>query len=269
MNSNIWDARTSDEILDPELQNINRGKCVSLLSNSFDTTDPMSSEDGSRTCATEVSSRPTSALPIRELQSPVVVTSEGAKKIRNDSIYVLISGTSFAVPRDAYQKMENLNWMDRDGVRHLDTSPAIFEVLLSHIIFESLPAYDTLSKTEYDEFEPLALSLELYALVEHFGRSAKLSIRRRRRQRQHPSSTKNGKRRPLLILPPKKQPKENKGTPIVLNKESASVALIKLMAVNSKCARFVASVKRKSVAKFGGRGIKTTHAELCNSDLIN
>lgn len=264
----------SNEVLDPELLQINRDISTSLssFSSGYDGNDLISFGDGNRTCATELSSRPSSALSFLsdELPASSSSNSSNTKKSKGDSIYVMISNTSFAVPRDTYQKMKKLNWLtDREGVRHLNTSPAIFEVLLSHIVFESLPAYDTLSKNEYNEFEPLALSLELYDLIEHFGRSSDKTLRRRRRHDQQLVSTRKERRRSMLDMPRKKQPKERKGKPIVLNKENTSMTSVKLMAVNNKCARLFASVKRKGVAKLGTRCVKSTHAELCASDHIN
>ena len=263
----------SNEVLDPELFMINRGSSTSLssFSSSFDGNDLISFRDGNLTCATELSSRPSSAMSSLsdELPPSYIRAHSNIKKIKGESIYVMISNTNFAVPRDAYQRMEKLNWlMDKEGVRHLNTSPAIFEVLLSHIVFESLPAYDTLSEKEYNEFEPLALSLELYNLIEHFGRSSDKTFRRRRHHKEPPSAKKE-RRRSLLSMSRKKQQKEHKGKPIVLNKENTSMTSVKLMSVNSKCARFVASVKQKGVAKLGVRCVKSTHAELCASAHIN
>ena len=168
----------------------------------------------------------------------------------SSSVYVMVSGTSFAVPRDAFQKINNLHWQrDNKGVLHLHTSPAIFEVLLSHIVFESLPAYDTLSKTEYKEFEPMALSLGLYDLVEHFGRSSDKRLRSRRRS---------------SILK-----RNHRGSHIVLNNENASAASSKMMAANSKAARFVASLTRQGRTSLKTKKMKATHDHWCASDHVN
>ncbi|CAB9507762.1 expressed unknown protein [Seminavis robusta] len=261
----------------PELVQIHKTTLETLSSLSSDGADLISfKEDG--TCVTELSSRPPSAtsflldeekdkqeskknhhkpgLPFRGL-------SEENSKRFNKSVYVMVSGTSFSVPREAFAKMEKLNWTrDESGVAHLETSPAIFEVLLGHLVFDSLPAYDTLSKKEYEEFEPMALTMGLYELIEHFDRSSDKRLR----------STRGG-RRSLLKKKSSSTSGSNGGKPIVLNSENTNVASMKLMAANSSissCARFVASWKRKSTGKLRRRRSKATHDQLCSaSDHVN
>lgn len=178
------------------------------------------------------------------------------------SVYVIVAGTSFSVPQDAFKKIKSLQWIpDHKGVLHLNiSSPAIFEVILGHIVFETLPAYDTLSKAEYDEFEPLALALGLYDLIGHFGRSSdKRLLSNCNNTKNKKEATHGGKRHG-----------SRKERPIVLNHEKESVTSAKLMAANGKCARFVASIKRNGTSKIlRSRRIQATHEKLCASEHIN
>jgi hypothetical protein len=255
-------SRTNTKDDHPRLVQIQRTTSAILSSFSYDGTDLISKEDG--TCVTELSSRPPSAtsfldenlageklsskqqLPFRRLSQE---TSTSSFK----SIYVTVSGTSFSVPREAFVKLGKLKWMrDRKGVAHLDISPAIFEVLLGYVVFETLPAYDTLSKSEYDEFEPMAQSLGFFELIQHFDRSSDKSLRSTR-----------GARRSFLK---KRQPSTNRGggAHMVLNSESTNVVSAKLMAANSSCSRFVASLLPKSTGKHRDRRSKITHDQLCS-----
>lgn len=229
----------------PELLQIEKSASVTLSSLSYDGNDLISFED--RTCATELSSRPASATSFLDDNTALALPNPKANK--SQSVYVMISGTSYSVPKDVFDKLQKLNWAkDRNNNWKLDLSPAIFEILLGYILFETLPAIDTLSKTEYDEFEPLAISLELYDLIVHFDRSSDKRFRKcgRRSLKQ-----------------------KHKGTPIILNSEDVSVASIKLMAANSKCARFIASLKRKGSTRLRARRAKTTHAQWIASGHVN
>jgi hypothetical protein len=249
----------------PQLVQIQRTTSVILSSFSYDGTDLISfnkAEDD--TCVTELSSRPSSETSFldEELgrekrtskqQLPFRGMSQETSTNSFKSIYVMVSGTSFSVPREAYVKLGKLKWKhDRNGVAHLNTSPAIFEVLLGYIVFETLPAYDTLSKAEYDEFEPMAQNLRLFELIEHFDRSSNKLLRSTR-----------GRRRSLFS---KRQSSINSrgGTPIVLNSESINIVSNKLMAANSSCTRFVASLRRTGIGKRRDRRSKVAHDQLCS-----
>jgi hypothetical protein len=230
---------------------------------SSDSTDLMSFEDN--TSIAEFSSRPPSATSFLDEtkdfleagHAPVVkpLPTRQLNKSKSSSVYVMVSGTSFAIPPEAFQKIGQLPWhRDSQGVLHLNTSPAIFEILLSHIVFDTFPAYDTLSKSEYEEFEPMALCLGLYDLVEHYDRSSDKRLRNR-----------GGRSRSSILK------KKHKGKSIVLNSESSTLTSSKMMAANSKCARFVASLARSGSnrLKQSKRNIKTTHDQWCASDHIN
>lgn len=235
----------------PELLQINRANSETWSSFSYDGTDLISFEDA--TCATELSSRPPSSTSF--LDDSTLSTVPRTKPANCGGVYVSVSGTTFSVPPEAFAKMDNLNWMrdESDGsCWQLNTSPAIFEIILGYMIFETLPAIDTLSKAEYDEFEPMALSVGLYELVEHFDRSSDKRLR----------SSNNDRRRSLK--------QKHKGTPIVLNNENVRATSVKLIAANNRCARFLASIKRKGSTRFRTRkSTKTTHDQWCASDHVN
>ena len=243
----------------PHVLHIQNAASLTLSSISYDGADLMCfKEDG--TCVTERSSRPSSSTSFSEEDSWGEKISNNKPQLpfrgmyqetsapRIKSIYVQVSGTSFVVPRDAFVKLGKLKW-DRDhtGVAHLNTSPAIFEVLIGYIIFGTLPAYDTLSKTEYDQFEPMAMKLGLYELVEHFDRSSDKRHRRRSLFQKKKLSSLNSR----------------EGTHIVLNRENTNMASTRLLAANSSCARFLASFRRKSAGKRRDCCSKFTHDQIC------
>lgn len=246
----------------PELCQINKSN--SNLSGSCDNTDLLSFED-STFVSDLTSSRPTSATsfldnePIKgsdrtSVAGPSVNSCQKSSTASSESsVYVLVSGTSFSVPREAFQKINKLPWQrDHRDRLHLEASPAVFEVLLSYIVFETLPAYDTLSKPEYEEFEPMALCLGFYDLVEHFGRSSDKRLRNR-----------SGRRRSSILK------RKHRGSHIILNSENANATASKVLAANSKAARFVASLTRQGRTNLKNRKIKATHDHLCASDHIN
>ena len=234
----------------PDVLQLQRANSGAWSSFSYDGTDLISFEDG--TCATEISSRPPSSTSF--LDDATEATGTQVNQSNNDgSVYVTVSGTSFSVPRDVFVKMDKLNWVqDRNGNWQLNTSPAIFEILLGYMMFETLPAIDTLSKAEYNEFEPMALSVGLQELVEHFDRSSDKRLR---------SNNNSSRRRSMK--------QKYKGVPIVLNSENVSATSVKLMAANSKCTRFFASLKRKGSNRFRARRTKMTHEQLCASSHVN
>jgi hypothetical protein len=98
----------------------------------------------------------------------------------------------------------------------------------------------------------MAQSLEFFELIEHFDRSSDKRLRSTR-----------GARRSLLR---KRQASINcsGGTHMVLNSESTNVVSAKLMAANSSCSRFVASLMPKSTGKRRGRSSKITHDQRCS-----
>lgn len=244
-------------------------KVNSSSSASCDNTDLLSFEDNNTFVSDLTSSRPPSSNSFLD-EGPIKTSYSHAETVHSDpsvavsttrsrssnsdsSVYVVVSGTSFAVPRDAFHKIQKLPWQcDQDGVLHIHTSPAIFEVLLSHVVFETLPAYDTFSKPEYEEFEPMALCLGLNDLVEHFGRSSERKLRSR-----------IGRRRSSILK------KNHKANHIILNNENADSASSKIMAANGKAARFVASITRQARNSLNNKRVKATHDQLCASDHIN
>lgn len=234
----------------PELLQIHKSNSGEWSSFSYDGTDEdlISFEDA--TCATEMSSRPPSSTSFLDDSTHSTAPRKKQERVSIDSVYVTVAGTSFSVPQNVFSKMNKLKWIQAGNDNwQLNTSPAIFEILLGYMLFETLPAIDTLSKAEYDEFEPMALSLGLTALVEHFDRSSDKRLR-------------SSRRRSLK--------QKHKGTPIVLNAENVSATSVKLMAANGKCTRFLASLKRKSSSCFQSRRTKkTTHDQLCASRHIS
>lgn len=229
----------------PELLQINKansGVCSSL---SYDGNDLIAFEE--TTCATELSSRPSSTTSFLD-DATLSSLPSGIKPAYTGSVHVTVSGTSFAVPQSVFSKMGKLNWiLNGNGNLQLNTSPAIFEIILGFMLFETLPAIDTLSKAEYDEFEPMALSLGLNELVGHYDRSSDKRLHRDRRSLKQ----------------------KHKGTPIILNNDNVNATSVKLMAANNKCARFLASIKRKGSIRVRARRIKTTHDQWCTSEHVN
>ncbi|CAB9521821.1 expressed unknown protein [Seminavis robusta] len=88
------------------------------------------------------------------------------------NVRVNVGGEYFSFPESSFQRFHCLPWKRNvDGVLHLNSTAAVFEVLLDYVLFETLPAYDTMSKDEFQEFETMALSMGgLTKLIEHFDR---------------------------------------------------------------------------------------------------
>ena len=99
--------------------------------------------------------------------SPSSTSSNSSQNVR-----VNVGGEDFSFPRSAFERFRGLPWkIDSLGIYYLNSSAAVFEVLLDYVLFDTLPAYDTMSKEEFEEFETMALSLGgLTTLIEHFDR---------------------------------------------------------------------------------------------------
>lgn len=99
-------------------------------------------------------------------------SSPSASKHRNvQNVLVTVGGEAFSFPQWAFQKFLGLPWQCIDGTFSLNSSAAVFEVLLDYTLFGTMPAYDTLSSEEFQEFETMALAMGgLTALIEHFDR---------------------------------------------------------------------------------------------------
>lgn len=253
-------ACVSNDVLNAQLYQTSLDISASLSNFSYDGKTDLFSF-GDNTCATELPSRPGSITSFLS-EKTVPSTSPDSSiqpKCRRNSFHVMVSGATFSIPIEVFKKMDKLNWVEgQNGSLHLNTSPATFEVLLNHLVFDTLPAYDTLSKAEYDEFEPLALMLGLYELIEHFGRSPDKRLRRRS---MFGATRKQGTRTLSGVC--------HKGNPIVLNDKNTSTVAVKLMTVNNKCARFVASIKRKGIENLRCLRAPAKHAQMCAGIHLN
>jgi hypothetical protein len=103
------------------------------------------------------------------------VGSTGAKKApsgapaqsrASSSVEVLVSGCRFTIPATTYAKLRGLPW---EGSRSstLRTCPKLFEIILNHLLFDSFPDVRSLSVSDVEELEPMAILLELNGLVDH------------------------------------------------------------------------------------------------------
>lgn len=120
------------------------------------------------------------------------------------TVRVNVGGEAFSFPLSAFQRFLGLPWKrDSAGVYCLNQcSAAVFEVLLDYTLFGTMPAYDTMSKAEWQEFETMALAMGgLTALIEHFDRKDSYLAKELRRGRKSRRSSAAGGNRHFLINP--------------------------------------------------------------------
>jgi hypothetical protein len=99
------------------------------------------------------------------------------------TVQVSVSGVIFSLKASTFAQLHGLPWSWRqdpqphnnnnDGgfVGHrLDTSPVLFDLLLNHILFGSLPVLHDLSTVDAEELELLASLLRLEQLRQHLDR---------------------------------------------------------------------------------------------------
>ena len=106
------------------------------------------------------------------------------------TVLVFVGGEAFSFPVWAFQKFLGLPWKcDSQGVFSLNSSAAVFEVLLDYTLFGTMPAYDTMSAEEFQEFETMALAMGgLTALIEHFDRKDSYLVKELRQGKRRRSS---------------------------------------------------------------------------------
>lgn len=147
----------------------------------------------------EFSAEVTEATVLTEESSLFTVPSveEGETNtvfFKSGNIQVSVSGVIFSLSASVFEQMDKLPWkwsgLDKVGIFYLHTSPVLFEMLLNHVTFGTLPVLADLSTADVEELEPLALLLDLHVLRKHLvkktikiGRSA--SFRRPQPKKQH------------------------------------------------------------------------------------
>jgi hypothetical protein len=103
------------------------------------------------------------------------VSRAGAKKAPSDapaqsrassSVEVHVSGCRFTIPATTYAKLRVLPWEGSRSIT-LRTCPKLFEIILNHLLFDSFPDVRSLSVSDVEELEPMAILLELHGLVDH------------------------------------------------------------------------------------------------------
>jgi hypothetical protein len=136
-------------------------------------------------------SHPVDSYTIEEAPSfgstPSITSSTSSQNVR-----VNVGGEDYSFPTAAFDRFRGLPWkQDSMGILHLNSSAAVFEVLLDYVLFATLPAYDTLSKDEFEEFETMALGMGgLTTLIEHFDRKDSYLAREVRPRRNYSFNSK-------------------------------------------------------------------------------
>ena len=84
------------------------------------------------------------------------------------NITVNVSGSYFCIAPTIFERVENLAWYEDKGVPSLVANPAVFEMLLQFLLFESLPNVSTLTEEESKELQDLAIPIHgIDSLIEH------------------------------------------------------------------------------------------------------
>jgi hypothetical protein len=98
------------------------------------------------------------------------------------TIQVSVSGVIFSLKTSTFEKLHGLpwTWQEAPSSQHsqgdsfvgysLGTSPLLFDHLLNHVLFGSLPVLQDLSTVDAEELEPLASLLRLENLRRHLDR---------------------------------------------------------------------------------------------------
>jgi hypothetical protein len=159
---------------------------------------------------------------------------------QNDVVRVNVGGENYSFPQAIFAaRFCGLPWkQDTTGVLHLNSSAAVFEVLLDYVLFDTLPAYDTMSKDEFEEFETMALGMGgLTTLIDHFDRKDSYLSRevRRSHERRNFSSFHTNSNKT-------KKPRTTQGSQnfFLLNGEQSHKSPNSIRA--TQCARFLGAI---------------------------
>jgi hypothetical protein len=85
----------------------------------------------------------------------------------SSSVEVHVSGCRFTIPAATFAKLRVLPWEKGSRSNTLRTCPKLFEIILNHMLFDTFPDVRSLSVSDVEELEPMALLLELNGLVDH------------------------------------------------------------------------------------------------------
>jgi hypothetical protein len=83
-------------------------------------------------------------------------------------VHVSVMGAPFMLEPIVFEKLSRLPWQSNDtglDCFSLNTSPELFEVLINHVIYKTLP--NNLSQNDIEELEPMAILLGLQVLENH------------------------------------------------------------------------------------------------------
>ena len=112
------------------------------------------------------------------MSSTTLSTSPSSASM-DDSIHVSISGVIFSLDPATFDKLRKLPWQTEEArpssddedddipvaSYSLSTSPELFDILLHHVLFGTLPP--SMAAHDMEELEIMALSLDLQSLVQH------------------------------------------------------------------------------------------------------
>lgn len=91
-----------------------------------------------------------------------------------NSVIVEVCASRFNIMPSLFKKVEGLAWFEHRGVRHLNSSPDVFENLLQYFLFGSLPDVSALPDHEVVELCNLATSLKnTESLLRHVETASK------------------------------------------------------------------------------------------------
>ena len=130
---------------------------------------------------------------IAMLSSSTTTVSSSSSVSVDDAILVSISGVLFSLDPSTFDKLRQLPWKDEEcpsvddapvASYSLLTSPEIFDCLLHHILFGTLPS--AMPEHDMEELEIMALSLGLSDLAQHLSLTTPPTRRKLLRQASYP-----------------------------------------------------------------------------------
>eukprot|EP00977_Amphora_coffeiformis_P021173 scaffold8927_cov176-Amphora_coffeaeformis.AAC.9 len=158
--------------------------------------------------------------------STTTVTSSSSSSV-DEGIRVSISGVLFNLDSSTFDKLRKLPWKEEE-ISSVDdepvasfsllTSPEIFDCLIHHVLFGTLPR--SMPKHDMEELEVMALSLGLSDLAQHLSVAQPPTRRKLLRQASYPvkrtsalrswASVKRWSSTGRLVMPQKVMEKKNK-----------------------------------------------------------
>jgi hypothetical protein len=177
-----WDYSAAADTACTTIETIVAGASSSIASQS--SVDVFDDEENDFTLTTTTTTMPSTIVHIMDetTTTNTAAAADDVPKPDEPTIQVSVSGVIFSLKTSTFEKLHGLPWTWRQEAPSshsqgdsfvgysLGTSPLLFDHLLNHVLFGSLPVLQDLSMVDAEELEPLALLLRLENLQRHLDR---------------------------------------------------------------------------------------------------